>query len=334
VSPPWPVGASTGVGSLPGTDPLAAATFVLDQAPDLPHVPELPARGVGADAVGRAGALLIDLPVEAGPDGWSVASRPGGDQRRAHELLTADLAALAVAAHGWTGPLKVQVLGPLSLAASLGRPLGEAALADPGLRRDLAISLTEGLRAHVADLQARLPGAAPVLQVDEPMLPALLAGALPTRSGWGRLAPIEPHEATALLSGVLEAVAEPQHRWVHCCGADVPVDLLMAAGAGGLSVDLSLVGADLDPWGRAVDAGAVLVLGAVPTRGAPDGAAAGQAVLDLWRRLGFSPSLRHQRTVVTPTCGLAGLPGRDVQAAGPAYRAARDAARLVAEADG
>ena len=323
------MGASTGVGSLPGTDPLAAATFVLEQSPDLPHLPELPARGVGADAVGRAGALLVDIPVEVVPGGWSVASRPGSDRRRAVDLLTADLGALAVAAHGWTGALKVQVLGPLSLAASLGRTLGEAALADPGLRRDLAESLAEGVRGHLAEVQARVPGAALVLQVDEPLLPAVLAGALPTRSGWGRLAPVGEPEAQQLLGTVVGVVAERAHRWVHCCAADVPVGLIVAAGAGGVSVDLALVGSALDAWGEAVDVGATLVLGAVPTVGRPDADAAARGVLDLWTRLGFPTTTRRERTVLTPACGLAGL---DQSAAASVYQAARGAAARVAEA--
>jgi hypothetical protein len=329
VTTPWPPGASTGIGSLPGTDPLQAATFVLEQAPDLPHLPELPARGVGADAVGRAAALLVDLPVETVAGGWAVASRPGADHRRAVELLAADVAALEVAAHGWTGPLKVQVLGPLTLAASLGRALGEAALADRALRRDLCDSLAEGLREHLGQVQARLPGAALVLQVDEPLLPAVVAGSLTTRSGWGLLGPIEQPEAIALLASVLTAVDDPYRRWVHCCAADVPVGLLVAAGAGGLSVDLGRLGPDLEPWGEAVDAGITLALGAVPTRGAPDGQAAGRRVLDLWTRLGFAAEVRRDRTVVTPACGLAGA--GDVSAARAAYEAAREAAAVVAE---
>ncbi|MDQ1679512.1 MAG: hypothetical protein QOI42_371, partial [Frankiaceae bacterium] len=38
---PLPVVAATGVGSLPGTDMRAAVRLVLDELPDLPHVPEL-----------------------------------------------------------------------------------------------------------------------------------------------------------------------------------------------------------------------------------------------------------------------------------------------------
>ena len=58
---PWPPGAATGVGSLPGTDAREALQLVLDELPELPHLPELPARGPGGDMLGRAVHLLADL---------------------------------------------------------------------------------------------------------------------------------------------------------------------------------------------------------------------------------------------------------------------------------
>lgn len=223
-------GVSTGVGSLPGTDPLAAATWVLDEAPDLPHLAELPERGIGADAVGRSAAMLVDLPVEVVHSGWQVSARPGTDLARARRLLGDDLAALEVAAHGYRGPMKVQVLGPVTLACVLGQARGEAALSDPGLRRELAQSLAEGVRRHLGDLTARVPGAVPVLQVDEPALPAALAGAQPTRSGWGRLAPLDQGWAEQMLGEVLAACPDRESRIVHCCARDVPVALVVSAG--------------------------------------------------------------------------------------------------------
>src|ERR1700712_3767395 len=57
----WPSGAATAIGSMPGTDPAGAAAVVFGELPDFPHLPELPARGVGADMLGRTAALLVDL---------------------------------------------------------------------------------------------------------------------------------------------------------------------------------------------------------------------------------------------------------------------------------
>src|SRR4051812_34953530 len=159
MSRPWKAGAATGVGSLPGTDPGEAAALVLGELPDLPHLPELPNRGAGADMIGRAAALLVDLPVELVPSGWRLTAHPGRDLRRARDFLAWDLDALEGAAAGYTGPLKVQAAGPWTLAASLELASGHKVVSDPGAARDLAESLTEGLRAHLAQVAARVPGA-------------------------------------------------------------------------------------------------------------------------------------------------------------------------------
>ena len=91
---PWPAGAATGIGSLPGDDPFEAARLVFGELPDLPHLPELPARGAGADMIGRTASLLVDLPVEIVPSGWRVAAHAGRDLRRARDFLARDLDAL------------------------------------------------------------------------------------------------------------------------------------------------------------------------------------------------------------------------------------------------
>lgn len=57
----------------------------------LPHLPELPDRGPGADMIGRTAAMLVELPVHLEPSGWRFADRPGMDMRRAHDLMKWDL---------------------------------------------------------------------------------------------------------------------------------------------------------------------------------------------------------------------------------------------------
>ena len=89
--PRWPDGAATGVGSQPGTDPREAAATVVGEVPLLPHLPELPARGVGADMIGRTAGMLVDIAVEVVPTGYRVTARPGRDHRRAVDLLRVDL---------------------------------------------------------------------------------------------------------------------------------------------------------------------------------------------------------------------------------------------------
>lgn len=298
---------SSGVGSWPGTRPREAVVAVRDLLGDgIPHLPELPARGVGADMVGRAAALLEGLHVETQPYGWRFADRAGADEGRAAAFLREDLDELAEAYDGWTGPLKVQVTGPWTLGASIELTRGERAVADHGARRDLASSLAEGLRSHLDDVQRLVPGADLVVQIDEPGLPAVLEGRLPTQSGYGRLRAVDRAEVRDGLREVLDAAGE-RTTVVHCCAGDVPVELLRESGAGAISLDTGLL--DGARWGQlaeAVEAGVVLWAGAVPTTSG-DWRTARDLLVGPWQRIGL-PMTALGDLVVTPTCGLAGTP--------------------------
>jgi methionine synthase II (cobalamin-independent) len=318
-------GPASGVGSLPGTDPAEALRLVLGELPDLPHVPELPDRGPGADLIGRTAALLVDLAVDLTPAGWRLVPRPGMDQRRAREFLARDLDALSDIAADYSGPFKVQAAGPWTLAAGLERTRGDRAVVDAGARRDLAQSLAEGLAAHVADVAARIPGADVLVQLDEPSVPAVLQGGLPTVTGFGKLAAVEAGVVERELADLVARLPVPVV--VHCCAPRAPLELFRSAGAAAVSFDLGLV-QDLDAVGTAVEAGTHLFPGVVPgtdtTLAAPKATAS--RVQAWWRELGFPVDDLPAAVTLTPSCGLAG--------ASPSYaRAAmahlREAARYL-----
>lgn len=314
-------GGASGVGSLPGTDPAEAVRLVLGELPELPHLPELPGRGAGADMVGRSAALLVDLAVDLTPAGWRLVPHSGMDQRRAREFLERDLDALTDVADGYAGPLKVQAAGPWTLAASLERSRGDRAVVDAGARRDLAQSLTEGLVAHVASVSARVPEASVLVQLDEPSVPAVLQGALPTVSGFGRLPAVEEPVVEQELAAVVQGLPGPVV--VHCCAARMPLGLFRAAGAAAVSFDHALV-QNLDAVGEAVDAGLHLFLGVVPGTDTPLVApkATASRVQAWWSELGFAADDLAGAVTLTPACGLAG--------ASPGY--AREAMTHVCEA--
>ncbi|WP_428961570.1 methionine synthase [Micromonospora fluostatini] len=327
---PWPAGAATGIGSLPGTDIAEAQRVVLGELPALPHLPELPARGPGADLVGRTGGLLVELPIELYAARWRIATRPGRDLRRARDLMERDLDQLAEQAEGYAGPVKIQAGGPYTLAASVELPIGGRLLRDPGAVRDLTGSLAEGLRGHVEAVRRRLPQASVLLQLDEPSLPAVLAGRVPTESGLGAYRPVEATDAAVALRTVVEAAGVPTV--LHCCAPDVPLEVVRAAGAVGVALDLALV-TDLDPLGEAIDAGLGLLAGAVGTAAPPAGrpptsAQVADRVRQLWDRLGFPRRRLAEQVVVTPACGLANASTGYVRAV---LAACRDAGRRLAD---
>lgn len=312
---PWPTGAATGVGSMPGTDSGEAAAVVFGELPEFPHLPELPARGVGADLLGRTAAVLVDLAVDVVPSGYRVAARPGRDQRRAVDLLRWDIDAVTEAAgRGAPEVVKTQLAGPWTLAAGVELARGHRVLTDRGAVRDFTDSLVEGLAAHVAQLAERT-GARVVVQFDEPSLPDVLAGALSTPSGYGTVPAVPEPEARDLLGTVIEAARERTGAAVavHCCARRPPVGLLRAAGADAVSLDATLLtgagGALLDEIGEAYDAGTTLLLGLVPSTAPatpPELKTLARPAFDLVDRLGFARATLAEQAVPTPTCGLAG----------------------------
>jgi len=306
-APFWLAGTASGVGSLPGVDPAAAARLVLDELPALPHLAELPERGTGADLVGRSTALLVDLPVDLQPAGWRLVARPGRELRRTQDLLARDLDALEEAGQGYAGPLKVQAAGPWTLASVVELTRGDKVLADASACRDLAASLGEGLAAQVTDLRRRLPGSTDLLvQLDEPSLPAVLAGHVRSASGFATLRVPEPAEVEGALQAVAAAVtAAGGVPGAHCCATAPPLATFTAGGARFLSLDVTtLTPRDDDAVGTALEAGVPLLAGLLPTSGRlPTVAQALRPLRDLLDRLGATD--RAAEVAVTPTCGLA-----------------------------
>lgn len=215
---PWSPGCATGIGSLPGTDIVEAVKIVTGELPALRYLPELPDRGPGADLIGRTAGLLVDLPVELYVARWRVAGRPGRDLRRTRDLLERDLDTFAAHAAGSAEPVKVQVAGPWTMAASVDLPIGGRVLRDPGAVRDLVASLAEGVATHVTELARRLPGTPILLQLDEPSLPAVLAGQVRTESGYQTLRAIDASAARAALAMIMQTAGVPVV--VHCCAPD------------------------------------------------------------------------------------------------------------------
>lgn len=307
-------GTTSGIGSMPGEDIRDTTQLILGEL-SLPHLPELPARPYG-DLLSRAAAIVTQLEFDLQPAGWRLtgAGRPSLDQRRARSLLGEDLDVLEEYGREHQGPLKIQVTGPWTLAATVERPRGDKILADHGARRDLADALADGLAAQVADVRRRIPGAQLVVQLDEPGLPAVLRGSIPTASGWGRHRTVDEPAAVELLERVLDAAGESL-RVVHCCAAEPPVGLFRKAGAQGVALDLSLLREPVwEAVAEAVEDGVTLFAGVVRTSGeVPRPEQAAEVLTKPWHQLGLTAE-RLTEVVLTPACGLAGSSPGDARA--------------------
>jgi methionine synthase II (cobalamin-independent) len=317
---------------MPGEDFAESLQVVLGEVGDLPFLPELPDRGVQAAMTGRTLAVVTDLGIDLQPAGWRLTDTAGIDHRRAASLLAHDLDILEELRPARLDTFKIQVAGPWTLAASVERPRGDKVLADHGARRDLAQALAEGVSRHVDDVRRRLAPERIVLQLDEPALPAVLAGAIPTASGFSRHRSVDAPEAATALGWVVERVrgesVDPKVRddgvdgddrqtseiVLHCCAEDLPWQVLTEVDLDAVSFDLGLLDkTDLDAMGDWLDRGRHAWPGVVPTAEPerwPTGADLTRKVLTWWADLGYRETERLPPTTVTPACGLAGASPR------------------------
>jgi hypothetical protein len=301
--------------------------------------------------IGRGAGMLADLAVDLQPMGWRFVDRAGRDAHRTSGLMREDLDELAEAFDGYEGDLKVQIAGPWTLASSIWLHRGERSVVDAGATRDVIASLAEGLRAHLGEVAQLVPRANLVVQIDEPGLPSVLAGRLPTASGFGRIRAIDPTVAAEGLRDVVAAAGD-RHTLVHCCAPDVPLVLLRDTGVKAVSVDIA--GLSPNAWesvAATVESGVDLWAGVIPTgdnhtdhdrtdhhrtdqdridRTRPKVTDVIGPLVEAWRRVGL-PLSDLSRVTLTPACGLAGLTpagARRVQ------RLTVDAARALSETAG
>ncbi|SHI62940.1 hypothetical protein SAMN02745244_00732 [Tessaracoccus bendigoensis DSM 12906] len=310
----------TAAGSLPGDDFRGALSAMSELLPDVLPLPELPARGIVSQMVGRALGLVEGLGFDLQPAGWRLTPHSTVEHRRARAQWRRDLDDAEELLHGFDRVLKVGLAGPWTLAAAVERPTGDRLLADHGARRELAQALAEGVAELRAEVARRLPGARLLLQVDEPALNAVAQGAVPTASGFSRHRGVDLPE----LVGALVPFADGA--WLHCCAPGRWLDVARRAGFAGVAVDSRLV--DLDELAQWCDESREVALGVVRT----DDRTA-QGVDDLVRE-----SLRVLRAiqadpypglVLGTACGLSGWQLRDVK---PQLTALGRAANLVEEA--
>lgn len=327
---------ATGVGSMPGSDPLASTAVVAGELPDWPHLAELPARGPGADMIGRAMSLVCevsqDLAVEASAGRWRRVPAPGRDMRRAERFLADDREAAEQYLLGLDRPFSVPMAGPWTLAAAVVDAWGEASLRDHGYVAELCRAHGAAAGMLAARFQRLFPQADVVVSLDEPLLAAVHEGAIPFSSGYRRHAPIPADELVQGLRWARQAVHEAgAHLQVHTCAAPVwPV--IASLRPDSFSFDLTqLATGDAEPLGTWLESGAGTVFGVWPTDrpAAPQDPDLATGLVGDWlHRLGLRVGEMPGAVAVSPRCGLAGVSQRD---AVTALRGVREVARRLAD---
>ncbi|WP_298457975.1 hypothetical protein [uncultured Cellulomonas sp.] len=332
----------SGLGPWPGADLVEAQSVVVGDLTDVPDgLTGLPFRVEpvaprdGVDATARTAGLLVDLPVELGVHGWKLADHPGQDLARVRSLAGEGLDALAVAALGYTGPLAVPVRGPLTLAASLYLARGDRALADAGAVRELTESLAAGLAEELARLRVAVPGVQPVVLLHEPMLAAVLVGAVPTFSGYSAIRPVPGPDVAERLRTVADAVrdAGASEVVVHLGDAWAALPAVARSGADGVGLGVGTL--DERAWERVAEAveGGLRVWAALPPVASsqcagPDVRGQAETLLRPWARVGL-PVSRLDDVVLVPA-GTAPTPDGARRSLADVVRAAEVVAERAA----
>ncbi|CEH03528.1 Methionine synthase, vitamin-B12 independent [Propionibacterium freudenreichii] len=324
---------ATALGSFAGTDLRATARAVLGELPDRAPIVELPDRGPQASMIARTAAMLPDMPFDRRPSGWRLAPGPSLVGRRAAALFNDDVTMTAEVIEDWQGTLTLTMAGPWTLLASLDLVRGGRAVGDAGARRDLAQAWLAGAVDRIAHTRSQLDRPLAV-QIDEPALPAVLAGTIPDESGRRRLPAVEAQEVQESLGACVDATrgAAEDIVVIHCCADRPPLTELAAAAPDALSIDTQrLDGASWDAlaqWFSAEPGPGMdhaLWLGLLPTSTPGFGVDAIRVALDeCRRRLDADPDgPGDRRLALTPARGLASADPVD------AFRALADLAAVA-----
>lgn len=336
-----------GLGELPGTSVTEAADMILGETGDLVHLPQLPDRGLGSDAVGRTAALLETIHVDRGPRSWIMSARPQLESRRASDRITRDLDDCAEIWNGKAKTIKLQVTGPWTLAARIELSNGHRVITDPGALRDLTDSLIAGVEQH-ADFVARhvdvahpdrvdptgtRPGI--VLQLDEPMLPEIIGGTLPGSSEFEEIAAVHPADIAERLSAVVGRLRAGAASTVllNQTGGRPNWQVARGSGADAVLVTLDQVRGheQKDGFGQTISEGVRLGLGVTESGDEVDELgenprAVAVRVARFFDELGLDRELLAKAVDVHPRAGIRG--GTIAEAAG-AYRMARVVAGML-----
>ncbi|GGC51919.1 methionine synthase [Hoyosella rhizosphaerae] len=299
-------GGATGLGSWPGTDSHEAARAVFGELSGrgTPFLPMLENRGPGSEALGRTTALLVDLPVEASSTGYRLSDHVGLIGRRAIDFLHRDVDAFEevweIGRYSHVPTVKIQVVGPVTLAARLELRNGHAVVDDRGAVRDLVASLAEGTARHIAEIERRLRCRV-VVQWDEPSLREAMSGRAPAVSILQPSRSVTPREAATMLGQV---VGLGEASVLNLGAGPITWDVISDVACDAVVVDLgrhTTAARDIDGLGAHLDRGRDVVIAAVPIeRSGPS--TTGDIVRDVRRvssTTGFSPQTLLEHLSIT-----------------------------------
>ncbi len=234
---------ATGSGDWPGDQLVDAIYRIRGElgAPHLPFLPQLNQGGYRNTSLARTCCCLSQLEFDLASFGWRLSSGSSNEGRLARSSWAGAINTLADLIGQESSPgqnLKIQLLGPISLANQIYLPSGERASSDSGARRDLRDSFLAGLPDWLRLLQEAAPGQRLILQVDEPDLGPVLAGTVASVSGYRNLPAVTIQEVAETYS-IYSRQLEPLVSQVILATPQLENALPFAAYFAGITLNLS-----------------------------------------------------------------------------------------------
>jgi hypothetical protein len=324
---------ATAIGSLPHKDPGQAVKVILENIPNAPTWPQLPANGLNeqmeaqySESIPRVvldrekGRMYIDTSGDTSADLAEFYEKYCADDFEAFRITSAfsqGIYALesALEAAGGTRPfVKVQTTGPLSFGLSVVDQNKRAIYYNAEFVDVVVKALAMKCRWQIRKFK---PFAQQVICfVDEPILSAF---------GSSTYVSVTRDDSVARLGEVIEAVhAEGALAGVHCCG-NTEWPILMDAGVDIVNFDAFDYGDTIllypDAFKAYLKAGKALAFGIVPTNSAKIhaqtadslGAMFCELVEKLAKATGLAAELIYHQALITPSCGTGSLPVADAE---------------------
>ncbi|WP_018340986.1 hypothetical protein [Corynebacterium caspium] len=331
-----------GSGPFPGTSLEIAADIIASELA-IKHLPELPARGLASQAIGRTWGLISELYVDRGTRRWQLQARPQRWTYLLRDQMARDLDILEQQWGGNLQRLKTQAIGPWTLALNTELSSGHRVLADPSATADLVAALYAGLAAHRAELQRRF-GCPVDIYLQEPDILGLQEGGIWDTHRFDAFSPVHPEKLAETLNifAQLNTVSDTAHSGAistntsaEVLGLDLSTqvqpawDLARRAGLGDLVVNLGALlaagSSDLDAFGQWMDEGRFLTvqIGAQPLLSARDIA---RGLVGLIAGLGLSREVLWQLNIMA-------APGSGSIANNESSSDTRQAAKVYATAE-
>lgn len=321
-----------GLGELPGTSVFEAANIIQGETGQLLHLPQLPARGLGADHIGRSIGLLEALNVARGPRSWMMSTRPSRLSHRTLDFINSDLDSCEEVWGTSLETIKIQVVGPWTLGARIELNNGHRVLTDRGAMRDLTEALIEGINRHKSEVARRFRAEVKV-QIDEPDLATLIDGKLEGTSTFDTIAPVRVPDINERLHRVFSEIEGSNYLNITGQLPNWEVARGAGAGAGTVQVSMNQVSGNehLDGFGETLTSGIRLGLGITDPQDVVDEfhenpRAKAVAIARFFDEIGLNRSLLVDQVDIHPRGSL--LEGTTADAA-PVYRMARVVSEML-----